>query len=226
MKAPWPVSILVIGDSYSQGGTPDWCEFMPGVMPGVGLVNEATSGKCLFDTGGLLGADTLQASIAADLVANPNADIVVWATSAANDVLRRKQILNTVTLGDLQTAATQVMAAIQVARKSLIVMAIPFVQAFINGFGAGDSASSTAANDIRVTFNSWLESECSRLGFIYYDPKWFYIFLGTEVQTGGNGIVAEFNFDGLHPNANGANRMAGEIGCLLRNNNWRIRARP
>lgn len=219
--APWPVRIMVIGDSYSTNpGQPDWQEQALQVFPPpacqVILEDYATSGKCLFDTTGILGADTVAASIDADLAASPNSDIVVWASACGNDILRNKTLDNTITEANLIGAADYVMSAITAAKKGLVVMGVPMVQAFINGFGAGDATSAQSAYEKRLAINAHIQTQCGRVANrAYWLPRWAYNDFGPLVSAGQNGIKAEFNEDGLHFNKDANQYFVRDIfGCI------------
>jgi lysophospholipase L1-like esterase len=220
IRAPWPVSVLGIGDSWTNNAVlVDWWDCLTETWPKLTFVNEATSGKCLYDTTGTLGADTVVASIATDLNNNPDADIVVWGTSCINDLLRRAQGANAVTYANLIGAAATVLAAIKAADKQCIVFCVPFGQWSIY-FGAGVLANFQAAEAIRVQFNDGLQTLCRLYGFTYYDPKWMYVNKGVEEVT-DNGFIGIYTADGLHPSVDGAWIIAGDIASRLRALPWR-----
>jgi lysophospholipase L1-like esterase len=223
--APWPVSVLIVGDSWSNNpAITDWAELFQANFPGLTIVNEATSQKCLWDTTSPLGTDTVRNSIDADLAANPNADFVIWGTAAGNDIIRRKLAENAVVLSDITTAGTYVLNAIAAANKRAIVLCCPWIQALVySGFGTGTEADAIVAYQIRSDWNAWLRTECERRGFIYYEPKWMWVDLGPSTVTGGNGMYVEFNADFLHPNEKGSALMAEDFAGMLRANNFRRR---
>ena len=223
-RAPWPASILIIGDSFGNNGAIwDWALAFKGMCPGVAVDNQAEGSKCLWDVSGVLGTNTILASIDDDLAANPGADLVVWTTSCLNDIVGRKTGRNSVVLGNLVESATYVLNAIETAQKGCIVLAVPFIQALI-GIISPDLENALAADIIRKDFNAWLQQECEKRGMVYYDMKWFYKYLGPNTAEGGNGIYPEYNTDFIHPNELGAQIMAEDIAGRIRAMRKRKRA--
>jgi lysophospholipase L1-like esterase len=231
--APWPVRIMVIGDSYSTNpGQVDWQEKAALVYANTQVIFEdfASSGKALWDNTGVLGADTIEASIDADLAASPNSDIVIWVSSAINDILRRRQGLNAATGVILSGASAGVLSKIRTAKKGCIVMGVPFVQALISNPQPTNDADAQAAYTARLEFNTALQSQCATAGFTYYLPRWMYNDFGPITLTGQNGLKPEYAsdashaYDGLHPNNDAFQRILEDLMACVGNINRRIKA--
>jgi lysophospholipase L1-like esterase len=214
------MTVLAIGDSFgSSGGTPDWPDVLAQTNPGITIINNALSGRCLYDVTGPNGTSTVLNTIDLSLVNGVNADCVVWASSGVNDLVRRRSIPTATTLANMTASSTIVLDKILAAGKSCIVMGVPWMQAFQSTPSPANDADAIATDTMRKAYNDDLQALCAkRAGFVYWNPEaWMSTNLGVLNASAYNGYKQEFYNDGLHPNQNCCNLWGNDIMAILIN---------
>ena len=203
-KAMRPISVLVVGDSWSSddgnpapGGYFWWGEMAP---EGVSFVMRGTPGKCLVDTTSPLGEETMFRDRDADIAAAPDADIVVVATAGVNDFVRLARDDNYLTLPVFQAAATTMINTYIAAKKGVVMVGVPLVK----GILIGDNIE---AQVIARQYNAWLADFCVSKNIACVDPGFL---------CNAEGLKPEYDIgDTTHLNANGTNALKDAImGCV------------
>lgn len=219
-RTPKPVSVLVIGDSWSSNPAlePNVWAAQASLTQAISIQNLAVTANCLFDPAGPNGAATLAASIDSYLASSPNSDIVVITTCGTNDIQRRAQGDNAVTSANLEGAAKSVLDKIFAAKKDCIVTIPPFLSSMVVGLGGNLEADCIAANSVWTTFRQYLRTYSAFLGFVFHDPRWCYNFTDIyDFQAATNGLKPQYNQDGIHLNKDGAVLLSNDILGIIGN---------
>lgn len=192
MKKLVPLNLLTLGDSWSNSGGGYTCYSLY-LTGNITVQNLAISAKCLTDPTGATGADTMVATVAADLAASPNSDIVSICTGGQNDMVRLSRNQNTLTLADMQTAMASMIDAIFAAGKRAVTLGVAInstIRTEVNG------ATATA---VTTNYNLWLANYAKQRNFGFVDPT---------LLTDSGGLKTIYNFDGSHLNQEGNVTMA------------------
>jgi len=184
-----PVNLLLVGDSwtddaYSHG---QYAANWPG---GLVVVNEGTAAQTV---------QSVAATIAADLAANPSTDICVVCSGGINDVATRTNV-------QIQNDVIACYDAIVAADAQAVIVGIPRSSAWTgNGF-----------NDRVDDIEDYLSAYFAARGVPFVALK--------PLVSNDSGILSEYAEDAIHLNENGAAVLAQAILGPIKVSKWRKKA--